>query len=72
MSTGDEIDPLMITWLRDARDRLFHAVSADQLPPQRDPPGPVALCGQLVLLTSLLDDPAGAACKPCLRRMSPR
>lgn len=72
MPTDDEIDPLSITWLRDARDRIFHAVPVDQLPPQQDPPGPVAICGRLVLLTSLLDDPAGAACKPCQRRLSPR
>ncbi len=72
MSTDEEVDPLSITWLRDARDRLFHAVPADQLPPQRDPAGPVVLCGRLVLLTSLLDDPAGTACKPCRRRMSTR
>lgn len=72
MPTGDEVDPLLITWLRDAQDRLFHAVPTDQLPPRGDPPGPVALCGQRVLLTSLLDDPTGMACKPCRRRMSAR
>jgi hypothetical protein len=70
MPASDDVDPLSIMWLRDVRDQLFHAVPVDQLPPRRDPPGPVALCGQLVLLTSLFDDPHGAVCKPCRRSVS--
>lgn len=71
MPPTDGFDPLLITWLRDAHDRLFHAVPVDELPPQMDPPGPIALCGRLVLPTSLFDDPAGTACRACLRRLSP-
>jgi hypothetical protein len=59
-------DPLSVTWLRDADDRLFHAVPLDQLPPPTEPPGPIALCGKLVLLVSLFDEPEGPRCRPCL------
>ena len=72
MPTSDGIEPVSITWLRPAQDQFFHAVPIDQLPPRVDPPGPVALCGQLVLLTSLLDDPSGKACTSCRQAMLPR
>lgn len=69
MQPGDDVDPLLITWLRDADDRFFHAVPIDQLPPELDPPGPIALCGRMVLVTSLFDDPTGTACAACVRRL---
>jgi hypothetical protein len=50
-------------WLRDGTDRLFHAVSIWELPPQED--GPTAVCGRRVLVVSLLDEPDGGRCPTC-------
>ena len=37
-------EPSPWVWLRDGIDRLFHAVSVWELPPEED--GPVAVCGR--------------------------
>ena len=51
-------------WLRDGIDRLFHAVSVWELPPEED--GPMAVCGRPVQVVSLLDEPAGGRCSACV------
>jgi hypothetical protein len=45
-------------WLRDGVDRLFHAVSVWELPPEED--GPTAVCGRRVLVVSLLCQAPGS------------
>jgi hypothetical protein len=45
-------------------DRLFHAVSVWELPPQEG--GPPAVCGRRVLVVSLLDEPDGGRCSTCV------
>jgi hypothetical protein len=57
-------EPSPWVWLRDGTDRLFHAVSVWELPPEED--GPVAVCGRRVLVVSLLDEPAGGRCPVCV------
>ncbi len=61
MSWGE---PSPWVWLRDGVDRLFHAVSVWELPPEED--GPVAVCGQRVQVVSLFDEPAGGRCPACV------
>jgi len=67
----DAGDPLSITWLRDAEDRLFHAVPLEQLPARNEPPGPIALCGKRVLVVSLFDPPEGRTCRACMQALMP-
>ena len=67
---GDAGDPLSITWLRDAADRLFHAVPFEQLPARSDPPGPAGLCGKRVLVVSLFDPPEGQTCRGCVEALT--
>jgi hypothetical protein len=57
-------EPSPWVWLRDGVDRLFHAVSVWELPPEAD--GPVAVCGWTVQVVSLLDEPAGGRCQACV------
>jgi hypothetical protein len=72
VTSTDRPDPLSIMWLRVALDRRFHAVVVDQMSRELEPPGPVALCGQRVVVTSLFDDPAGPACDRCVTRLGGR
>ena len=58
------VDPSPWVWLRDGMDRLFHAVSVWELPPEDD--GPTAVCGRRVQVVSLFDEPDGGRC-PALR-----
>jgi hypothetical protein len=53
-------EPSRWVWLRDGTDRLFHAVSVWELPPEED--GPVAVCGRRVQVVSLFDEPDGERC----------
>ena len=48
-------EPSPWVWLRDGVDRLFHAVSVWELPPEAG--GPTAVCGRRVQVVSLLDEP---------------
>ena len=57
-------EPLPWVWLRDGTDRLFHAVSIWELPPEED--GPTAMYGRRVLVVSLLDEPDGGRCPTCV------
>ena len=57
-------EPSPWVWLRDGTDRLFHAVSVWELPPEED--GPVAVCGRRVQVVSLFDEPAGGRCPACV------
>jgi hypothetical protein len=57
-------EPSPWVWLRDGVDRLFHAVSVWELPPEED--GPVAVCGRRVQVVSLFDEPAGGRCPACV------
>jgi hypothetical protein len=57
-------EPSPWVWLRDGVDRLFHAVSVWELPPQ-DGDGPTAQCGRRVQVVSLLDEPGGGRCPAC-------
>jgi hypothetical protein len=57
-------EPSPWVWLRDGTDRLFHAVSVWELPPEED--GPTAVCGRRVLVVSLLDEPDGGRCPKCV------
>jgi hypothetical protein len=57
-------EPSPWVWLRDGTDRLFHAVSVWELPPEED--GPVAVCGRTVQVVSLFDEPAGGRCPACV------
>ena len=61
MSVGE---PSPWVWLRDGVDRLFHAVSVWELPPEED--GPMAVCGRRVQVVSLLDEPSGGRCLACI------
>ena len=60
MSLGE---PSPWVWLRDGTDRLFHAVSVWELPPEEDRPTAV---WARVLVVSLLDEPAGGRCPACV------
>ena len=57
-------EPSPWVWLRDGTDRLFHAVSVWELPPEED--GPIAVCGRRVQVVSLFDEPAGGRCPACV------
>ena len=57
-------EPSPWVWLRDGTDRLFHAVSVWELPPEED--GPMAVCGRRVQVVSLLDEPSGGRCPACV------
>jgi hypothetical protein len=61
-------EPSPWVWLRDGTDRLFHAVSVWELPPEED--GPVAVCGRRVQVVSLFDEPAGGRCPTCVAATS--
>ena len=61
-------EPSPWVWLRDGVDRLFHAVSVWELPPEED--GPVAVCGQRVQVVSLFDEPDGGRCPACAAAVS--
>jgi hypothetical protein len=61
-------EPSPWVWLRDGVDRLFHAVSVWELPPEED--GPVAVYGQRVQVVSLFDEPAGGRCPACVAAVS--
>ena len=67
MSSGE---PSPWVWLRDGADRLFHAVSVWELPPEGD--GPTAMCGRQVQVVSLLDEPDGGRCPACEAATVPR
>jgi hypothetical protein len=56
-------------WLRDGVDRLFHAVSVWELPPEED--GPIAQCGRSVQVVSLLEEPDGGRCPACVAATAP-
>ena len=60
MSLGE---PSPWVWLRDGTDRLFHAVSVWELPPEED--GTAAVGGRRVAVVSLLDEPHGGRCPAC-------
>ena len=66
MSSGE---PSPWVWLRDGVDRLFHAVSVWELPPEGD--GPPAMCGRQVQVVSLLDEPDGGRCPACEAATAP-
>src|SRR3954454_6655451 len=63
-------EPSPWVWLRDGTDRLFHAVSVWELPPEED--GPVAVCGRRVQVVSLFDEPAGGRCPACVAATAKR
>ena len=62
-------EPSPWVWLRDGVDRLFHAVSVWELPPEED--GPIAVCGRRVQVVSLLDEPDGGRCPACVAATAP-
>ena len=62
-------EPSPWVWLRDGVDRLFHAVSVWELPPEGD--GPTAVCGRRVQVVSLLDEPDGGRCPACVAATAP-
>ena len=66
---GSSGEPSPWVWLRDGVDRLFHAVSVWELPPEED--GPIAVCGRRVQVVSLLDEPDGGRCPACVAATAP-
>ena len=63
-------EPSPWVWLRDGVDRLFHAVSVWELPPEED--GPTAVCGRRVQVVSLFDEPDGGRCPACVAATASR
>ena len=62
-------EPSPWVWLRAGGDRLFHAVSVWELPPEAH--GPAAMCGRRVQVVSLLDEPDGGRCPACVAATAP-